>query len=146
MSALRVAWRWWTRVAHRIGDFQAGVILTVFYYLILGPFALVLRRRDPLGIGPRAPRGWRPREASPRAIAEQATVREDTAPRYHRLIEPFGKATGVPVLLSTSFNLKGEPIVNTPAEALPTFGRSGMDVLVLGDTVVEKRGSGGTEP
>jgi hypothetical protein len=72
MSALRVAWRWWTRVAHRIGDFQARVILTVFYYLILGPFALILRRSDPLGIGPRAPRGWRPREASPRPIAEQA--------------------------------------------------------------------------
>jgi carbamoyltransferase len=76
--------------------------------------------------------------------ARLQTVREDTAPRYHRLIERFGKATGVPVLLNTSFNLKGEPIVNTPAEALATFGRSGMDVLVLGDTVVEKRGSGGT--
>ena len=52
----------------------------------------------------------------------------------------------MPVLLNTSFNLKGEPIVNTPAEALATFGRSGMDVLVLGDTVVEKRTSGGSEP
>ena len=78
--------------------------------------------------------------------ARLQTVREDTAPRYHRLIERFGKATGVPVLLNTSFNLKGEPIVNTPAEALATFGRSGMDVLVLGDTVVEKRTSGGSEP
>ena len=64
-------------------------------------------------------------------------------PRYHRLIERFGKATGVPVLLNTSFNLKGEPIVNTPAEALTTFARSGMDVLVLGDCVVEKRATGG---
>jgi hypothetical protein len=72
MSALRAAWRWWTRVAHRIGDFQARVLLTVFYYLILGPFALVLRRGDPLGIGSSAPRGWRPRDASPRPIAEQA--------------------------------------------------------------------------
>jgi carbamoyltransferase len=77
--------------------------------------------------------------------ARLQTVREETAPRYHRLIERFGKATGVPVLLNTSFNLKGEPIVNTPAEALATFARSGMDVLVLGDCVVEKqvpRGSG----
>ena len=48
-------------------------------------------------------------------------------PRYHRLIERFGEATGVPVVLNTSFNLKGEPIVNTPAEALATFARSGMD-------------------
>jgi carbamoyltransferase len=76
--------------------------------------------------------------------ARLQTVFEETAPRYHRLIERFGKATGVPVLLNTSFNLKGEPIVNTPAEALATFARSGMDVLVLGDCVVEKRAAGGT--
>jgi carbamoyltransferase len=78
--------------------------------------------------------------------ARLQTVREETSPRYHRLIERFGKATGVPVLLNTSFNLKGEPIVNTPAEALATFARSGMDVLVLGDCVVEKRTTGGREP
>ena len=46
----------------------------------------------------------------------------------------------MPVLLNTSFNLRGEPIVNTPAEALSTFTRSGMDVLVLGDTIVLKEG------
>ena len=71
-SALRAAWRLWTRVAHRIGDFQARVLLTVFYYVILGPFALVLRRSDPLGIGPGGPRGWRPREPATRPIADQA--------------------------------------------------------------------------
>ena len=53
------------------------------------------------------------------------------APRYYGLIEIFGKATGVPVLLNTSFNLKGEPIVNTPREAFRTFSISEMDVLVL---------------
>jgi len=41
-------------------------------------------------------------------------------------------------VLNTSFNLKGEPIVNTPGEAFNTFSKSGMDVLVLGDYVVEK--------
>jgi carbamoyltransferase len=66
------------------------------------------------------------------------TVRRDTNPRYYRLIEAFGQSTGVPVLLNTSFNLKGEPIVNTPAEAFNTFRQSGMDVLVLGDCVIEK--------
>ena len=66
------------------------------------------------------------------------TVRKEYSPRYYRLIETFGNATGVPVLLNTSFNLKGEPIVNTPREAFETFHRSGMDVLVLGDYVVEK--------
>ena len=71
-AAARAAWRWWTRVAHRIGDFQARVILTLFYYVILGPFALVLRRRDPLGLAPGAAHGWRPRDAAARPIPEQA--------------------------------------------------------------------------
>ena len=73
MKATAVAaWRWWTRVAHRIGDFQARVLLTVFYYVILGPFALVLRRSDPLGIEHAAPHGWRRRDDAARPIAEQA--------------------------------------------------------------------------
>ena len=67
------------------------------------------------------------------------TVRKEESPRYYRLIETFGQATGVPVILNTSFNLKGEPIVNTPQEAFNTFSRSEMDVLVLGDYVVEKK-------
>jgi len=66
------------------------------------------------------------------------TVSEAHASRYYKLIETFGKATGVPILLNTSFNLKGEPIVNSPAEAFETFHQSGMDTLVLGDCVVEK--------
>lgn len=66
------------------------------------------------------------------------TVSEAFGARYYKLIQAFGKATGVPVLLNTSFNFKGEPIVNTPAEAFNTFNQSGMDVLVLGDCVVEK--------
>jgi carbamoyltransferase len=66
------------------------------------------------------------------------TVSRDANPRYHRLITAFGEATGVPVVLNTSFNLRGEPIVNTPAEAFATFAKSGMDVLVLGDCVVDK--------
>jgi carbamoyltransferase len=70
--------------------------------------------------------------------ARLQTVDAATAPRYHRLIQRFGEATGVPVILNTSFNLKGEPIVNTPAEAYSTFERSGMDMLVLGNHIVEK--------
>ena len=70
------------------------------------------------------------------------TARVQTVPRenrlYYGLIEEFGKATGVPTVLNTSFNLRGEPIVNTPAHAYRTFSRSGMDVLVLGHCVVEK--------
>jgi carbamoyltransferase len=66
------------------------------------------------------------------------TVRKDMSPKYYRLIETFGEATGVPLLLNTSFNLKGEPIVNTPSEAFHTFSQSGMDVLALGQYIVEK--------
>jgi carbamoyltransferase len=66
------------------------------------------------------------------------TVQKDVNPRYYRLIEMFEQATNVPVILNTSFNLKGEPIVNTPQEAFHTFTRSGMDVLVLGDYLIEK--------
>jgi carbamoyltransferase len=70
--------------------------------------------------------------------ARLQTVSKDVAPRYYRLIEQFGDASGVPVVLNTSFNLKGEPIVNTPAQAYSTFSRSGIDMLVLGDHIVEK--------
>jgi carbamoyltransferase len=66
------------------------------------------------------------------------TVVREWSPRYHELIRRFGEATGVPVLLNTSFNLKGEPIVNTPAEAHSTFVRSGMDYLVLGNHLIKK--------
>ncbi len=70
--------------------------------------------------------------------ARLQTVDRESAPRYYRLIESFGDATGVPLLLNTSFNLRGEPIVNTPAEAFSTFARSGMDALVLGQHLIEK--------
>jgi carbamoyltransferase len=65
-------------------------------------------------------------------------VHKNTSPRYHRLIEMFENATGVPLILNTSFNLKGEPIVGSPADALNTFRRSGMDVLVMGNVLVMK--------
>ncbi len=66
------------------------------------------------------------------------TVRKEMNPKYYKLIETFGDATGVPLVLNTSFNLRGEPIVNTPKEAFSTFSQSGMDVLVLGQHIVQK--------
>ncbi len=66
------------------------------------------------------------------------TVMKDSNPDYHRMIELFGEKTGVPVVLNTSFNLKGEPIVETPAQAFNTFSRSEMDVLYLQNYVVRK--------
>jgi carbamoyltransferase len=66
------------------------------------------------------------------------TVFREQSPRYYGLIERFGQATGVPVVLNTSFNLKGEPVVNTPANAFSTFSKSEMDTLVLENFVIEK--------
>jgi carbamoyltransferase len=66
------------------------------------------------------------------------TVFKEQSPRYYSLIERFGQATGVPVVMNTSFNLKGETIVNTPENAYSTFCKSEMDCLVLGDFVIEK--------
>jgi carbamoyltransferase len=66
------------------------------------------------------------------------TVFREHSPRYYRLIERFGQATGVPVVMNTSFNLRGEPIVNTPANAFSTFSKSEMDSLVMENFMVEK--------
>ena len=65
------------------------------------------------------------------------TVRPDQNPRYHALIEAFEARTGVPVLLNTSFN-ENEPICCTPEQAIDTFLRTKMDVLVVGDFYAEK--------
>jgi carbamoyltransferase len=73
------------------------------------------------------------------------TVRREWNPLYYRAIELFGEATGVPVLLNTSFNLRGEPIVTTPANALNTFSKSDIDTLYMDGYVVRKsNGHGAT--
>jgi carbamoyltransferase len=66
------------------------------------------------------------------------TIRKDWNPLYYSAVEQFGEATGVPVLLNTSFNLRGEPIVNTPSNALDTFLRSDIDTLYMDGFVVRK--------
>jgi carbamoyltransferase len=70
--------------------------------------------------------------------ARPQTVEKDINPLYWNLINEFGKRTGVPVVMNTSFNLRGEAIVNTPTDAVRTFFSSGMDALVIGSYVVEK--------
>jgi carbamoyltransferase len=66
------------------------------------------------------------------------TVREAWNPRFAHLIGRWGEASGLAVLLNTSFNLRGEPIVTSPQDAISTFMRSGLDLLVLGNVVVRK--------
>ncbi|GGJ01973.1 carbamoyltransferase [Halobellus salinus] len=66
------------------------------------------------------------------------TVSKQQNPKYYQLISDFADITGVPVLLNTSFNDHGEPIVNTPTEALKDFFGMGLDVLVLDEYLVTK--------
>ena len=66
------------------------------------------------------------------------TVEEAVNPLYWQLIRRFDELTGVPLVLNTSFNVRGQPIVNTPAEALSTFFTSGLDALVIDRFLVEK--------
>lgn len=66
------------------------------------------------------------------------SIRREWNPLYYGVVERFCQATGVPVLLNTSFNLRGEPIVNTPENALHTFSYSDIDLLVMGSFLVRK--------
>lgn len=61
-----------------------------------------------------------------------------SSPAYHRLISRFGEHTGVPVVLNTSFNLKGEPVVSSPVDAMASFVRSGLDLLYIDNFRVER--------
>ncbi len=67
------------------------------------------------------------------------SVTREFNPAYHRLITEFERLTRVPVVLNTSFNLRGEPIVNSPDEALVDYLHSGMDALLLGRFLAEKQ-------
>jgi len=70
--------------------------------------------------------------------ARPQLVFKETSPRYWKLIDRFRQKTSVPLVLNTSFNLKGEPIVNTPVEAINTFKKSEMDILILGDFLIRR--------
>jgi len=87
---------------------------------------------------------WRQRLAAVTHVDGTARVQaleHDMAPRLHTLLEAYGRRSGIPVLLNTSFNLAGEPIVNRVVEGYTTFRRSGIDVLVAGQTRLAKRAS-----
>ena len=66
------------------------------------------------------------------------TVHEETNPRYYRLIKAFEAKTGCGVIVNTSFNVRGEPIVCSPEDAYRCFMRTEMDVLVLENCVLRK--------
>ncbi len=68
--------------------------------------------------------------------ARVQTVSRDDHPRFWTLLNEFGNLTGMPVLLNTSFNVRGQPIVCTPTEAIDTFLAAGLDALVIGNYVI----------
>src|SRR6202790_159938 len=96
------------------------------------PFMLIAKRVRP---------EWRDRIAAVVHVdgtARVQTVREDTNPLLYRLLKEFEALTGVPVLINTSFNVKGEPIVETPHDAVICFLTTGIDHLVLHDRLISK--------
>lgn len=70
------------------------------------------------------------------------TVRREANPLFYDLIEEFGRITGESIILNTSFNIKGEPIVCHPREALRCFFDTGLDALVIGNFVLLKQQEG----
>jgi carbamoyltransferase len=85
---------------------------------------------------------WRPQLEAVTHVDGTARVQmleRAMVPRLYDLLEAYGRRSGIPVLLNTSFNLAGEPIVNRVVEGYSTFLRSGIDVLVAGSTRATKR-------
>jgi carbamoyltransferase len=70
--------------------------------------------------------------------ARVQTVHPETNPLYHRLLKAFEELTGCGVIINTSFNVRGEPIVCTPEQAYTCFRRTEMDYLLLGPFLLEK--------
>ena len=71
--------------------------------------------------------------------ARVQTIEKSWNPKFYKLVEAFEKESGIAVLLNTSLNRKGMPIVETPAQALQLFTQTALDILVIEDTVLEKR-------
>jgi carbamoyltransferase len=71
--------------------------------------------------------------------ARLQTVSEYDNPVFHRLLTAVGKTTGRQMVLNTSFNVKGQPIVNTPEEAIETFLRTGIEFLFLENCILARR-------
>src|SRR6185312_8263357 len=69
------------------------------------------------------------------------TINGEQHPRYYDLLRAFQARTGVPVLVNTSFNTRGEPIVCSPRDAIECFWTSPLDALVIGSFLLEKPGS-----
>jgi carbamoyltransferase len=119
---------------------------TAHRYFELPPGSVRLARYMS-GVFPVRPE-WRARLAAATHVdgtARLQVLERGMAPRLYEVLEAYGRRTGIPVLLNTSFNLAGEPIVNHAVEGYSTFLRCGIDVLVAGRTRVMKRVSQATK-
>ena len=76
--------------------------------------------------------------------ARPQTVSKEHNPRYWNLIREFKKITGYGIVINTSFNIQGEPLVCRPTDALRTFGGTGIDYLMMGDFIAKKAGPSGS--
>jgi carbamoyltransferase len=98
----------------------------------MSPFMLFLRDAKPTA------RDRIPAVLHVDGTARVQTVESSVNPKFHRLLACFEELTGVPVLLNTSFNVAGEPIVCSPEDAIRCFCRSGLDLLAIDDFLVSK--------
>ena len=114
------------------------------YMLIVGPVSETQRiERETEPLEPGLSRLYEPRSSIQAVTHVDYSARVQTVcgrenPLFHRLIESFEQRTGTPVVLNTSFNLRGEPVVCTPENAIASFLASGMDTLVLGNRLVPR--------
>jgi carbamoyltransferase len=122
------------------------------YMLLVAPVQPALRRSmtveeekrfgiDKLNV----PRSTMPAVTHVDYSARIQTVRREDNPLYYDLIAAFGRLTDYPVVVNTSFNVRGEPIVCTPEQAYTCFMRTEMDCLVVGNFVLDKREQGANE-
>ena len=83
----------------------------------------------------------RPARRNPRGQQDHrlAVAASDGHPAFRRLLQRFEARTGVPLVVNTSFNVRGEPIVRTPEEAIDLYERTALDLLVIEDRVLTKR-------
>ncbi|MDH4226107.1 MAG: hypothetical protein OEW12_10715, partial [Deltaproteobacteria bacterium] len=131
-------------MAHRVSDYFE-LDRPSPYMLIVAPVRESLRipisNKDSglFGIDKlKVPRSTLPAVTHVDYSARIQTIHPETNPRYHRLLESFETKTGCPVLVNTSFNVRGEPIVNTPEDAYRCFMRTEMDYLVLENFLLAK--------
>jgi carbamoyltransferase len=119
------------------------------YMLLVAPvkpslrFEMTEEQRSLFGIGKlNVPRSVIPAVTHIDYSARVQTVRHEDNPTYHQLLEAFERRTGCGVLVNTSFNVRGEPIVCTPQDAYTCFMRTEIDCLVLEDFVLSKKDQG----